>query len=127
VDIDHGKVFGRHVKDEAVVVGLNELAPIGRWAAGRRDVRRLGEPVPETKRRELDDAIGPRPRGLASAVGSHATGPTSRADRSPGIRHDLRGFMSRRDSQITLAQIRDAAEKARTLCAAHTLDSLFLG
>mgnify|MGYP006919672060 CR=1 FL=1 len=41
VDIDHGKVFGRHVKDEAVVVGLNELAPIGRWAAGRRDVRRL--------------------------------------------------------------------------------------
>ena len=32
--------------------------------------------------------------------------------------------MSRRDPRITLAQIRDAAEKARTLCAAHTLDSL---
>ena len=32
--------------------------------------------------------------------------------------------MSRRDPRITLAQIRDAAEKARTLCADHTLDSL---
>ena len=32
--------------------------------------------------------------------------------------------MSRRDPRITLAQIRDAAEKARALCAAHTLDSL---
>ena len=32
-----------------------------------------------------------------------------------------------RDPRITLAQIRYAAEKARTLCAAHTLDSLFLG
>ena len=32
--------------------------------------------------------------------------------------------MSRRDPRITLAQIRDADEKARTLCAAHTLESL---
>jgi uncharacterized protein with HEPN domain len=32
--------------------------------------------------------------------------------------------MSRRDPRITLAQIRDAADKARSLCAAHTLDSL---
>jgi uncharacterized protein with HEPN domain len=32
--------------------------------------------------------------------------------------------MSRRDPRITLAQIRDAAEKARALCAGHTLDSL---
>ena len=32
--------------------------------------------------------------------------------------------MSRRDPRITLAQIRDAAEKARELCAAQTLDSL---
>lgn len=32
--------------------------------------------------------------------------------------------MSRRDPRITLAQIRDAAEKARALCAVHTLDSL---
>ena len=32
--------------------------------------------------------------------------------------------MSRRDPQLTLAQIRDAAEKARALCANHTLDSL---
>ena len=32
--------------------------------------------------------------------------------------------MSRRDPRITLAQIRDAAEKVRTLCASHTLDSL---
>ena len=32
--------------------------------------------------------------------------------------------MSRRDPQLTLAQIRDAAEKTRALCATHTLDSL---
>jgi uncharacterized protein with HEPN domain len=32
--------------------------------------------------------------------------------------------MSRRDPRITLIQIRDAAEKARTLCATHTLESL---
>jgi uncharacterized protein with HEPN domain len=32
--------------------------------------------------------------------------------------------MTRRDPRITLAQIRDAAEKARALCAAHTLESL---
>lgn len=32
--------------------------------------------------------------------------------------------MSRRDPRITLAQIRDAADKARSLCAAYTLDSL---
>jgi len=32
--------------------------------------------------------------------------------------------MSRRDPRITLAQIRAAAEKAGSLCAIHTLDSL---
>lgn len=32
--------------------------------------------------------------------------------------------MSRRDPRITLAQIRDAAEKARALCAGSTLESL---
>jgi len=32
--------------------------------------------------------------------------------------------MSRRDPRITLAQIRDAAQKARELCAEHTLESL---
>jgi len=29
----------------------------------------IGEPVQELKRREFDDAIGPRPRGLAAAAG----------------------------------------------------------
>ena len=33
----------------------------------RRD--EIGEPVQKLKRRELDDAIGPRPRGLAAAAG----------------------------------------------------------
>jgi len=33
----------------------------------RRD--EIGEPVQELKRRELDDAIGPRPRGLPAAAG----------------------------------------------------------
>ena len=33
--------------------------------------------------------------------------------------------MSRRDPLITVAQIRDAAEKARTLCADHEVDPGF--
>jgi uncharacterized protein with HEPN domain len=32
--------------------------------------------------------------------------------------------MSRRDPRVTLAQIRDAARKAQSLCADHTLESL---
>jgi hypothetical protein len=38
----------------------------------RRD--EIGEPVEELKRRELDDAIGYRPRGLAAAAGSDPGG-----------------------------------------------------
>ena len=34
----------------------------------------IGEPVQKLKRRELDDAIGPRPRGLAAATGSNPVG-----------------------------------------------------
>ena len=34
----------------------------------------LGEPVEELKRREFDDAIGPRPRGLAAAAGPDPRG-----------------------------------------------------
>ena len=34
----------------------------------------IGEPVEELKRRELDDAIGYRPRGLAAAAGSDPGG-----------------------------------------------------
>ena len=30
----------------------------------------IGEPVEKLKRREFDDAIGPRPRGLAAATGT---------------------------------------------------------
>ena len=32
------------------------------------------EPVEELKRRELDDAIGPRPRGLSAAAGPNPVG-----------------------------------------------------
>jgi hypothetical protein len=38
----------------------------------RRD--EIGEPVEELKRRELDDAIGSRPRGLAAAAGPDPVG-----------------------------------------------------
>ena len=34
----------------------------------------IDEPVEELKRRELDDAIGPRPRGLAAAAGPDPVG-----------------------------------------------------
>jgi len=34
----------------------------------------VSEPVEELKRREVDDAIGPRPRGLAAASGSDPVG-----------------------------------------------------
>ena len=34
----------------------------------------IGEPVEKLKRREVDDAIGPRPRGLAAATGSDPVG-----------------------------------------------------
>ncbi len=34
----------------------------------------IGEPVQELKRREFDDAVGPRPRGLAAATGSDPVG-----------------------------------------------------
>jgi hypothetical protein len=38
----------------------------------RRD--ESGKPVQELKRREFDDAIGPRLRGLAAAAGPHPVG-----------------------------------------------------
>jgi hypothetical protein len=38
----------------------------------RRD--EIGKPVQELKRREFDDAIGPRPRGRAAAAGPHPVG-----------------------------------------------------
>ncbi len=41
VDVDHGKVFGRGLKDVAVVMGLHELAPVGRWATSGCDRWRL--------------------------------------------------------------------------------------
>ena len=41
VDIDHGQLVGRHLNRFAIVVNLHELAPVGGWAPGRRDGRRL--------------------------------------------------------------------------------------
>jgi hypothetical protein len=38
----------------------------------RRD--EIGQPVQKLKRREFDDAIGPRLRGLAAAAGPHPVG-----------------------------------------------------
>ena len=41
VDFDCGEFLRRGLKDCPVVVGLNELAPIGGWPAGGRHGRRL--------------------------------------------------------------------------------------
>jgi len=41
VDVDRGQLVGRGLKDRPVVVRLDELAPVGRWAASRRERRRL--------------------------------------------------------------------------------------
>ena len=41
VDVDRGQLVGRGLKDVAVVMGLHDLAPVGRWAPGGRDGRRL--------------------------------------------------------------------------------------
>ena len=41
VDVDRGQLVGRGLKDVAVVMDLHDLAPVGRWAPGGRDGRRL--------------------------------------------------------------------------------------
>ena len=41
VNVDHGKVFGRGLKDVPLVVDLDELAPVGGRATGGRDGRWL--------------------------------------------------------------------------------------
>ena len=41
VDVDRGQLVGRGLKDVAVVMGLHELAPVGRWATSGRAGRRL--------------------------------------------------------------------------------------
>jgi hypothetical protein len=59
----HG-ASGRRLNDVPVIMDLHELAPVsGRATSGRHRRRdEIGEPVEELKRRELDDAIGPRSR-----------------------------------------------------------------
>ena len=37
MDIDHRQLVGRHLNRFAVVMRLDELAPVGRWAPARRD------------------------------------------------------------------------------------------
>ena len=41
MDVDRGQLVGRCLKDVAVVMGLHELAPVGRRAASGRTRRRL--------------------------------------------------------------------------------------
>jgi len=55
---------------------LHEFAPVGGRPASGRDRRRdeIGEPVEELKRREFDDAVGSRPRGLAAAARADPVG-----------------------------------------------------
>ena len=40
-DVDRSHLGGRRLIDVAVIMGLNELGPVRRWVAGRRDGRRL--------------------------------------------------------------------------------------
>jgi hypothetical protein len=39
VDVDHGQIVGRRLKDCPIVMDLHELSPIDRLATGRRDGR----------------------------------------------------------------------------------------
>jgi hypothetical protein len=41
VDVDHGQLVGRRLKDCPVVVGVDNLAPVNRRATGGRDGRRF--------------------------------------------------------------------------------------
>ena len=41
VDVDHGQLVGRRLKDYPVFIGLHELSSVGRRATGGRDGRRL--------------------------------------------------------------------------------------
>ena len=41
VDVDHGQLVRRDLKDVAIVMGLHEFTPVGGRAAGGRDRRRL--------------------------------------------------------------------------------------
>ena len=42
VNVDHGQLVGRHLNRFAVVMSLDELAPVGGWAPGGRDWWWLG-------------------------------------------------------------------------------------
>ena len=60
-----------------LMIGREESWLVSRWQAMPvlpRWRHEIGEPVHKLKRRELDDAIGPRPRGLAAATGSDPVG-----------------------------------------------------
>jgi len=64
-------VMGRDGSPELVVGGEYPVVPMP-VLPRRRD--EIGEPVEELKRPEFDDAIGPRPRGLAAAAGPDPVG-----------------------------------------------------
>jgi hypothetical protein len=42
MDVDHGQLVGRCFDDVAVVMHLDEFAPVGGRPSGRREGRRLG-------------------------------------------------------------------------------------
>lgn len=56
-NVDHGQVVGPRVEDVAFLVDLDDLAPVGGWAAGRRDgppcerrSSRYQQPTPRPRR-----------------------------------------------------------------------------
>ena len=71
-DIPEGEC--RHGPPELVIRCKHSVIPVPVLARRRHEI---GEPVEKLKRREVDDAIGPRPRGLAAATGSDPVGVNS--------------------------------------------------
>ena len=68
-DIPEGEC--RHGPPELVIRCKHSVIPVPVLARRRHEI---GEPVEKLKRREVDDAIGPWPRGLAAATGSDPVG-----------------------------------------------------
>ena len=71
-DIPEGEC--RHGQPELVIRCKHSVIPVPVLARRRHEI---GEPVEKLKRREVNDAVRPRSRGLAAATGSDPVGVNS--------------------------------------------------
>ena len=89
MDVDYGQLVGRRLSHVAFVVDLHELSPVGRWATGGRDGRRLErfaemcQDLPDrprigNERDESDVATTPRMSARRIMNGRKAEGPDVR-------------------------------------------------